>query len=105
MKRATVQYHLITSTAFGLGFAGLLLWSVVHLVHGLTLRSRLVASNLAEGSDVVSMLAGLAALLLSIMALRQVEPETLTHRRATEGFVFGVIVLALTVGLHTVRLF
>lgn len=105
MKQATVQYDFVTNAAWGIGFSGLLLWAVVYLLVGLTIHSRPVATMLAGGGDVVSMLAGLIALLLSILGLRQVEPETLLHRRAIEGFVFGVIVLALTVGLHAVRLF
>jgi hypothetical protein len=96
MKQATVQYDLITRAALGIGIGGLLLWTVVNLLADLIIHSRPVATMLAGGGHVVSMLAGLFALLLSTLALRQVEPETLVHRRATEGFVFGVIVLALT---------
>ncbi|RIK42556.1 MAG: hypothetical protein DCC55_08605 [Chloroflexi bacterium] len=104
MKQAPLQERVLTTAAFSFGLAGLLAWLLAHLVGGAAL-SLPNSSGFWVYQEAVACLAGSIALFLSTLALRHVQPETVLHRRATEGFVFGIIVLALTVGLQTIHLF
>ena len=93
MKHTEPSEHIRSVASLGFGLFGLLFWAFTHLIGGAD------PGRLFGQGDAVAFLAGVGALTLGVQALRQLEPTPISHRRATEGFVFGVIVLALTVGL------
>jgi len=74
------------------GLLGLLFWLAVNISGRLFFAGEMMA--FVRTGRGMALLAGLSAIGLSIVALRHLEPCTLLHRRATEGFVFGVILLA-----------
>jgi hypothetical protein len=94
-----------TATIFALlsGLLGMLLWLLVHLAASLWTPHAAPGLHLLWSGKMAALVAGLAAVSLGAYALRHLEAETLLHRRASEGFVFGVILLALTVGLSLMK--
>ena len=82
----------LTIFSLASGLLGLLCWLAINLSDRLFFGGEMMA--LVRTGQGVALLAGLSAIGLSVLALRHLEPCTLLHRRATEGFVFGVILLA-----------
>jgi hypothetical protein len=102
MKQTIMSERTITIFALLTGLVGLLLWLLARLTANILMADSTSSILLLRTGEITALLAGLAAVILGAHALRHLQAGTMLHRRASEGFVFGVILLALTVGLYLV---
>jgi hypothetical protein len=89
------------------GLLGIPLWLYANVWLPLTMPTQGLAhtTEFIRLGELGALCAGLTSVGLGLVAIRQLEPGSLWHQRATQGFVLGIITLAFIIGVDTLAWF